>query len=190
MGLHVGTVDRNGATDPRLCCKRFVDLLPDTTPGPAVDLPRTLPAFTERFGTDAQCRAYLVRALWPDGFRCGHAEAWSHNKRLIEECRSCGKQHSILAGTMFEQTKTGLAKWFLAIRALVLRGPDVEKDGMSSWTAKDLCGIVEQRYKVSYSENGMLKLLKNLDLSWQKTRPVHPKADRRAQAGFKKNSAI
>jgi transposase-like protein len=82
------------------------------------DLPRTMPAFAERFGTDDQCRAYLVRALWPDGFRCagcGHAEAWSHKKRLIEECRSCGKQHSILAGTIFEQTKTGLAKWFLAI---------------------------------------------------------------------------
>ena len=82
------------------------------------DLPRTLPAFTERFGTDGQCRAYLVRALWPEGFRCaggGHGEAWSHNKRLIEECRSCGKQHSILAGTIFEQTKTGLARWFFAI---------------------------------------------------------------------------
>jgi hypothetical protein len=34
---------------------------------------------------------------------------------LIEECRSCGRQHSILAGTIFEQTKTGLAKWFLAL---------------------------------------------------------------------------
>jgi transposase-like protein len=82
------------------------------------DLPRTLPVFVRRFGTDAKCRAYLVRALWPEGFRCsgcGHHEAWSHNKRLIEECRSCGKQHSILAGTMFEQSKTGLAKWFLAI---------------------------------------------------------------------------
>jgi hypothetical protein len=39
---------------------------------------------------------------------------------------------------------------------------------------------------VSYSENGMLKPLKNLDLSWQKTRPVHPKSDPRAQADFKK----
>ena len=82
------------------------------------DLPRTLPAFIERFGTDAQCRAYLVRALWPEGFccaGCGHREAWSHEKRLIEACRSCGKQHAILAGTIFEQTKTGLAEWFLAI---------------------------------------------------------------------------
>jgi transposase-like protein len=82
------------------------------------ELPRDLPSFLKRFGTDAKCRAYLVRARWPEGFRCsgcGHCEAYSHKQRLIEECRSCGKQHSILAGTMFEQTKTGLSKWFLAI---------------------------------------------------------------------------
>jgi transposase len=36
----------------------------------------------------------------------------------------------------------------------------------------------------------MLKLLKSLDLSWQKTRAVHPKADLEAQADFKKNSLI
>jgi transposase-like protein len=82
------------------------------------DLPGDLPSFLKRFGTDAKCRTYLVRARWPEGFRCGgcgHRKAYSHNKRLIEECRACGKQHSILAGTMFEQTKTGLSKWFLAI---------------------------------------------------------------------------
>jgi transposase-like protein len=82
------------------------------------DLPGDLPTFLKRFGTDARCRAYLVRARWPAGFRCtgcGHDQAWSHKKRLIEECTACGKQHSILAGTIFEQTKTGLARWFLAI---------------------------------------------------------------------------
>jgi transposase-like protein len=82
------------------------------------DLPRDLPSFLKRFGSDAKCRTYLVRARWPEGFRCagcGHDAAYSHKKRLIEECRACGKQHSILVGTIFEQTKTGLAKWFLAI---------------------------------------------------------------------------
>jgi len=82
------------------------------------DLPRDLPSFLRRFGSDAKCRAYLVRARWPAGFRCagcGHDRAYSHKRRLIEECRACGKQHSILAGTIFEQTKTGLARWFLAI---------------------------------------------------------------------------
>ena len=82
------------------------------------DLPGDLPSFQARFGTAEQCRAYLCRARWPDGFRCagcGHHRAWAHKARLIEECAACGKQHSLLAGTIFEQTKTGLAKWFLAI---------------------------------------------------------------------------
>lgn len=82
------------------------------------DLPQDLPSFLERFGSDEQCRAYLVRARWPGGFRCsacGHDRAWAHRARLIDECAACGKQHSLLAGTIFEQTKTGLARWFLAI---------------------------------------------------------------------------
>jgi len=82
------------------------------------DLPGDLPTFLARFGTDAQCRAYLTRGRWPDGFRCagcGHERAYSHQLRLIEECAACGKQHSLLAGTIFAQTKTGLARWFLAI---------------------------------------------------------------------------
>jgi transposase-like protein/ribosomal protein L37AE/L43A len=81
-------------------------------------LPGDLPAFLERFGSDARCRAYRVRIRWPEGFRCegcGHARAYRHKKRLIEECTACGKQHPLLAGTIFEQTKTGLARWFLAI---------------------------------------------------------------------------
>jgi hypothetical protein len=41
----------------------------------------------------------------------------------------------------------------------VLRGPDPERDGVSSWQAKDLCRLVEQRFGVVYSENGMLRLL-------------------------------
>jgi transposase-like protein len=82
------------------------------------DLPSDLPSFQARFGTDEQCRDYLFEARWRDGFRCtgcGHGDAWRHKKRLIDECVACGKQHSLLAGTIFEQTKTGLARWFLAI---------------------------------------------------------------------------
>src|SRR3954462_3346719 len=81
-------------------------------------LPTDLPSFQARFGTDEQCRDYLFEARWPDGFRCtgcGHADAYRHKKRLIDECVACGKQHSLLAGTIFEQTKTGLARWFLAV---------------------------------------------------------------------------
>ena len=82
------------------------------------ELPRDLPSFLAEFGTDAQCRAHLFARRWPQGFccqGCGHGAAYHHRRRLIDECVACGKQHSLLAGTMFEQTKTGLARWFLAI---------------------------------------------------------------------------
>ena len=82
------------------------------------ELPRDLPSFLAEFGTDAQCRAHLFARRWPQGFccqGCGHGAAYHHRRRLIDECVACGKQHSLLVGTMFEQTKTGLARWFLAI---------------------------------------------------------------------------
>jgi transposase-like protein len=82
------------------------------------DLPQDLPTFITRFGSDEQCRDYLFRQRWPEGFRCracGHGEAWALTRRNIYECAACGQQHSLLKGTIFEQTKTGLAKWFLAI---------------------------------------------------------------------------
>ena len=55
-----------------------------------------------------------------------------------------------------------------ALTAVVLRGPDPERDGVSCWTAKDLCRLVETRFGGSYSESGMLDLLHGLGLSWQK----------------------
>jgi transposase-like protein len=82
------------------------------------DLPEDMPSFLARFGSDEQCREYLFRARWPDGFRCdgcGHDDAYALKTKIVYECVACRKQHSLLAGTVFEQTKTGLAKWFLAI---------------------------------------------------------------------------
>src|SRR4051795_3884242 len=82
------------------------------------DLPEDMPSFVARFGTDEQCREYLFKARWPEGFRCaacGHDDAYALRTKIVYECVACRKQHSLLAGTIFEQTKTGLAKWFLAI---------------------------------------------------------------------------
>jgi hypothetical protein len=36
--------------------------------------------------------------------------------------------------------------------------------------------LVERRFGRRYSESGMLRLTKSLDLSWQAARPVHPSA--------------
>ena len=40
------------------------------------ELPRDLPSFLARFGTDAQCRAYLFARRWPQGFCCAGLRPW------------------------------------------------------------------------------------------------------------------
>src|SRR5437763_1825411 len=82
------------------------------------DLPEDMPSFLARFGTDGQCREYLFKARWPEGFRCaacGHDDAYTLKTKIVYECVACRKQHSLLAGTIFEQTKTALTRWFLAV---------------------------------------------------------------------------
>jgi transposase len=73
-----------------------------------------------------------------------------------------------------------------ALKALILRGPDLARDGCVAWRARDLRGLVERRFGVRYSESGIRRVLRGLDLSWQKARPVHPEADPKAQERFKK----
>src|SRR3954463_4358029 len=73
-----------------------------------------------------------------------------------------------------------------ALKGLILRGPQLERDGCVAWRARDLRELVERRVGVRYSESVVRRLLRGLDLSWQKVRPVHPEADPRAQERFKK----
>jgi transposase len=72
------------------------------------------------------------------------------------------------------------------LKALVLKGPKREGDGCVAWRVRGLCALAKRRFGTAYSETGMLRLLHSLDLSWQKARPVHPEADPKAQAQFKK----
>src|SRR3954467_15496319 len=69
-----------------------------------------------------------------------------------------------------------------ALKALILRGPRLERDGCVAWRARDLCALAERRF----GESGMARLMKRLDLSRQKARPAHPEADPKARERFKK----
>jgi len=72
------------------------------------------------------------------------------------------------------------------LKAVVLAGPDPAVDGVVRWRIVDLCRWVAERWGVSYSETGMLRLLWSLDLSHRKARPRHPQTDEKAQQAFKK----
>src|SRR4051812_34671604 len=72
------------------------------------------------------------------------------------------------------------------LKQVVLDGPDVEATGLSAWSLSELCREVEERWGVSYHPSHMGKLMHQLDLSWQKARPSHPKADAAAREAFAK----
>ena len=76
-----------------------------------------------------------------------------------------------------------------ALRALILRGPDPERDGVSSWTRADIAALIERHFGHRYHVSSLSKILRALGFSRQKTRPSHPSADPRAQAAWIKKPA-
>jgi transposase len=73
-----------------------------------------------------------------------------------------------------------------ALMARVFRGPDPERDGVSAWTRADLCGWLGTRFGKPFHPSSLSRVLRRLALSRQKTRPVHPQADPKAQERFRK----
>ena len=73
-----------------------------------------------------------------------------------------------------------------ALAARVFRGPDPGRDGVAAWTRADLCGWLEERFGKPFHPSSLSRVLRRLDLSRQKTRPVHPEAAPRAQERFRK----
>lgn len=80
------------------------------------DYPRTQAEFEARFATEDACRGYLTALRWPAGFRCpscGGPKAWPIGD--LFECGACGRQTSVTAGTIFQDTRTPLTTWFRAM---------------------------------------------------------------------------
>jgi transposase len=73
-----------------------------------------------------------------------------------------------------------------ALGAEILKGPDPETDGFSAYTLDDLCTFVKKRFKQTYTDRGMSRVVKRLGMSRQKARPHHPEKDEAAQAAFKR----
>lgn len=71
--------------------------------------------------------------------------------------------------------------------AVVMAGPDPEKDGFCAFTRDDLVAVAKRKFGKSMHPTSMGRLLRKLDLSRQKARPSHPMKDPAAAAAFKKS---
>ena len=78
----------------------------------------TIGRFRRLFGGEAQCGEHLRRLRWPRGFicpRCGGDSRGYMKARRVDECRACGYQGSVTAGTIFHKARVPLQDWFWAI---------------------------------------------------------------------------
>ena len=102
------------------------------------EYPRNLMELEAGFSTEKDCRAYLARLRWPEGFRCprcGGEKSWPVRGVLLE-CAGCGCQTSVTAGTIFQDTRTPLPVWFRAMWWLT-----TQKNGASALGLQRVLGL-------------------------------------------------
>ena len=89
-----------------------------------------------------------------------------------------GRPPALLEGQMAE------------LKAIVLAGPDLARDGVVRWRCCDLQGVIAARFGVTMHERTVGKLLRRLWLTRLQPRPHNPKRDEATQALFKRTSQL
>ena len=110
------------------------------------DYPRNLTEFEARFATEEACRDYLFQMRWPEGFRCPrceHDQAWPVRK-VLWQCARCGRQASVTAGTIFQDSRKPLTLWFRAMWWVTS-----QKNGASALGLQRVLGLGS--YKTAWS---------------------------------------
>lgn len=77
----------------------------------------------------------------------------------------------------------------MALKDLVVGGPDPETDKVVRWRCMDLRDKIEQQFGVKVHKRTVAKWLGQLELTRLQPRPFHPKKDAVAQEAFKKTLA-
>jgi len=102
------------------------------------DFPKNEAEFDKRFSTEDACFEYLFKLRWPSGFickRCGYEQYWYSARRLYI-CKKCQQQHSLIAGTILQNSKKPITSWFKAMWWVTTR-----KSGVNAINLKDLLGL-------------------------------------------------
>jgi len=79
--------------------------------------PMNVIEFQDAFPTDRACFEYLCLVKWPDGFicpQCHGRDAWKL-QRYILRCKTCTKDISVTAGTVFQDLHIPLRLIFQAM---------------------------------------------------------------------------
>jgi transposase-like protein len=96
-----------------------LDTPSQTTAADTGRIPATLLEAMRFYGDPDVATQALAAARWGEGAECLHCHSRERHyyisTRRIWKCRSCRKQFSPKAGTIFEDSAVGLDRWLIAI---------------------------------------------------------------------------
>jgi transposase-like protein/ribosomal protein L37AE/L43A len=94
--------------------------------------------FQKEFSTEEKCREYLEQQRWsgtPACPFCGSLNVCRFSNGKIFKCREkqCRQKFSVTVGTIYENTKIPLAKWFLATYILAVHSKGISSLQLATW---------------------------------------------------------
>lgn len=96
----------------------------------------------EYFSDEQICRKYLANLRWnknPTCPHCNHNKVYEYQSGKLYKCASCRKQFTVKVGTIFEDSKISLKKWFIAIYLITSH-----KKGISSLQLSRDIGVTQK----------------------------------------------
>ena len=134
-----------------------------------------LMSLMDRFGNEETCREYLEKLRWSSGVccpRCGDLSVSQITTRDQFDCNGCRYRFSVTSGTIFDNTKLALRKWFVAIYLMIESKKGISANqmkrtlGVSYKTAWHLCHRIREAMAGNQLEGPTLFGVVELDETW------------------------
>lgn len=116
--------------------------------------------FQKAFNSEDKCREYLEAQRWngtPACPFCGSINVCRFSTGKIFKCREkqCRKKFSVTVGTIYENTKIPLTKWFLATYILSVHSKGISSLQLASWlgVTQKTAWHLNHRIRVMLTEN-------------------------------------
>lgn len=105
---------------------------------------KTLVDLLQYFSDEQTCRNYLEQIRWTNGLvcpyeNCKHDKVFRYTNGKVYKCAKCQRQYSVKVGTIFEDSKIPLQKWFAAIYLITSH-----KKGISSLQLHRDLGVTQK----------------------------------------------
>ena len=131
--------------------------------------------FQKEFSTEEKCREYLEQQRWngtPACPFCGSINVCRFSNGKIFKCREkqCRQKFSVTVGTIYENTKIPLQKWFLATYILSIHSKGISSLQLANWlgVTQKTAWHLNHRIREMLTDNApeLLEGIVEVDESW------------------------